>query len=104
MTEQQMTQRARDHWAQWLPEKTAELKAAGRFSEETQAAGKLAAARVAQLLAAGYQEHEAAEVALAEHVLLAPEPGAGLEDWEKEELGEMERQYQEMMKEPPTIS
>lgn len=98
MTEQQMTLRAREHWAQWLPEKTAQLQKTGRFLEETQAAGKLAAARMTQLQAGGYQEHEAAEVALAEYVLLQPEEGAGQEPWEREELDQMEVSYQRSMK------
>jgi hypothetical protein len=41
----------------------------------------------------GYQQHEAEEVARAEFILLPPEPGAGLEDWEAEELAELEAEW-----------
>lgn len=97
MTEQQLTQRAREHWMKWLPAKTAALREAGEFLEATQAAGKLAAARVAELMAMGYQQHEAAEVALAEHVLLKPEPEAVNLPWERTELRQMERAHHKRM-------
>lgn len=45
----------------------------------------------------GYREHEAAEVALKHHILLTPEPPAD-DDWEVLELAELEREYQETMK------
>jgi hypothetical protein len=98
MTEQQMTSKAREHWTKWLPQKTAELMASGEWMEATQAAGKLAAARVQDLTRQGFQAHEAEEVALAEFVLLKPEAEAGMLPWEKAELRQMERQHRQMMK------
>jgi hypothetical protein len=49
--------------------------------------------RALELMAQGYQPHEAEEVVLAEYILLAPEPGAELADWEVEEEAELEREY-----------
>lgn len=97
MTEQELTRKARDHWAKWLPAKTAELKASGMLLETTQAAGKLAAQTVQELMSRGYQEHEAMEVALAKYVLLQPEADASSPDWERAELAQMEREYRQKM-------
>ena len=49
-------------------------------------------------MSVGYQTHEAEEVALPLFILLEPEPGAGQEDWEREELAEPEREYERKMR------
>ena len=68
-------------------------KREGRLNEELQAAANLAQDEIESLMQAGYSVHEAREVALPEFILLPPE-GDGLEDWEREELAEKERDYQ----------
>lgn len=67
---------ARKHWKKWLPKRTAALKAEGEFEASVQVAGRQARERVDELMARGYQLHEAEEVAFAEFILLRPEPGA----------------------------
>lgn len=89
---------ARRHWTKWLPKKVAELKAEGQLEAALQTAGKLAQAKVLELMEQRYQQHEAEEVALAEYVLLRPEAGAGEEPWETEELAKLEREYRRMMR------
>lgn len=92
--------KARKHWTKWLPAKVAELKASGELEQALQTAGKLAHARVVELMQQGYQQHEAEEVALAEFVLLPPEHEATSPQWEREELDALEREYRRMMREP----
>lgn len=89
---------ARAHWATYLPAKTAELKAQGTLNEEAQAAATLAQREIDDLMNQGFQEHEAAEVALPRYVLLPPEAGAGLEPRERQELEAMERRFQREMR------
>jgi hypothetical protein len=89
---------ARRHWTKWLPKKVAELRDQGQLEATLQAAGKLAQAKVLELMEQRYQQHEAEEVALAEYVLLPPERGAGAESWETEELAKLEREYRQMMR------
>lgn len=84
---------ARKHWATWLPNKTAELKASGDWMGETVAAGQLAQNQVSELMQQGQQKHEAEETALNQYVLLTPEP-PGEDDWEAKELAEMEAEFQ----------
>lgn len=98
MSVMELTALARKHWKKWLPEKTAELRANGTFNEETQGAATLAQAEIETLMKAGYQEHEAREVALPMFVLLPPEEE---DDEQAQELAEMEREYQ---KNPPPVS
>jgi uncharacterized protein with PhoU and TrkA domain len=88
--------KARHHWATWLPEKTEYLKARGEWEEASQSAAKAAAAQIAQLMAIGYREHEAMEVAMKNHILLTPEPEPE-DDWEARELAELEAAYQDKM-------
>jgi hypothetical protein len=71
---------ARKHWSRWLPEKTAQLKAEKQFGEATLIAALLAQQEISELIAQGYQEHEAAEVARSLYILLQPEPDAVQED------------------------
>ena len=86
---------ARKHWEKWLPEKVRDLRAEGKLDEALHGAASLAQAEIDHLMRyQGYQEHEAREVALPLFILLEPESDAGLEDWEREELAEKEREYQ----------
>ena len=87
------SQQARRHWTQFLPTKVKELRQAGKLEASLQAVGHQAQARVTDLMAQGYRQHEAEEVARSELVMLPPEPGAGLADWERKELAMLERQY-----------
>lgn len=90
---------ARRHWTEWLPEKVAALKEAGKLESELQAVAKMAMQRAQELMAMGYRVHEAEEVVLAEYILLKPEPGAELADWEVEENERLEQEYREQMRE-----
>lgn len=99
MSYHDLAKRARKHWAEWLPEKTAELKAQGTFSAATQAAAVMAEEEIDRLMSMGYQAHEAQEVALKMFILLDPEPQE--EDEQDRELAEREAEYQKMMREPP---
>ena len=98
MSAQTYQAKARQHWTKWLPNKVAELTAEGQLEAALQTAGKLAQARVLDLMEQRYQQHEAEEVALSEYILLPPEGGAGAEPWETEELARLEREYQSMMR------
>ena len=70
---QALAVKAQKHWAKYLPEKTRELKAEGRFETESLAAAKLAMAEIESLQKQGFQAHEAEEVALPMFILLRPE-------------------------------
>lgn len=94
-----LAETARQHWERWLPEKTAELKANGEFAEAIQGAAALAQKEISDLMAQGYPEHAAMEVALKDYILLTPEPDP--DDWESRELAEKEAAYQDMMREAP---
>jgi hypothetical protein len=89
--------KARKHWEEWLPNKTAELKAARLFGSAIQIAARRAQEEIADLMAQGYQEHEAAEMVLPKFILLKPEPEPD-DDWAAIESAERERKYQEMMR------
>ena len=69
--------KARKHWEEWLPEKTQDLKEVGEFKAATRIAARRAQAEIVDLMARGYQEHEAEEVVLPKHILLEPEPLPG---------------------------
>ena len=88
----------RKHWSKWLPKRVAALKAAGEWEGALQVRANQTRARVDELMAQGYQLHEAEEVALTELVLLKPEPEANLEPWERAELMASERAYRARMK------
>jgi hypothetical protein len=93
---QALAHQAREHWAEWLPSRTAELEKQGRFSMETLKAAQRAQAQIRRLMQQGYQAHEAEEVALREHILLPPEEGVdGLDEELRAELEEMEKDYLE---------
>lgn len=91
--------KARQHWEEWLPNKTAELKLDGAWMEASEAAAQQALDLIAQLVTQGYRAHEAEEVALKQYILLTPEPPPE-DDWQEIELAEKERAYQDMMQEP----
>jgi hypothetical protein len=67
---------AQKHWVTWLPLKVARLRAEGALESTLQVVGRQTQAQVVSLMKRGYQQHEAEEVALAEHVLLPPEEAA----------------------------
>lgn len=89
--------KARKHWAKWLPEKTAQLKASGDLEAALQMAANLCRAEVDNLMAQGFQQHEAEEVALPQFALLKPETKANLEPWERAELAESEKRFRKLM-------
>lgn len=90
--------KARKHWEKWRPKEVARLRAEGTLEETLQAAAAKAHQTVLDLMQEGYQLHEAEEVALRDHVLLAPEKEAEMEPWEREESAQMEREYRKKMR------
>ena len=88
---------ARKHWAKWLPKKVAQHKADGDLGEAIQGAAIRAEREIEDLMAQGYQRHEAEDVALPMFILLKPEPEANEEPWERRELAAQERQYRKAM-------
>lgn len=90
--------KARKHWTEWLPEKVAALKAAGELDAALQVAANAARARVDELMAQGYQLHEAEEVALPEFVLLKPEPKARETPEQRAELAAREKTHRKLMR------
>jgi hypothetical protein len=85
---------ARKHWKTHLPDKVKELQAEGMLDAAINGAANLAQSEIETLMKAGYQEHEAREVALPMFILLRPEYH---EDEQDRELAEKERAYQRMM-------
>ncbi|MCW2283985.1 hypothetical protein M2323_001598 [Rhodoblastus acidophilus] len=61
------------HWKKWLPKMTKELREAGTLNERAQKASRGAAEQVADLMARGFQKHEAEEMVLPDLILLPPE-------------------------------
>lgn len=94
MSVQAYAAKARQHWAKWLPKKTAALKASGTLDQEIQAVAKQAQQQVLGLMQQGFRQHEAEEVALHELILLPPETDAAMEPWERKELASLESEYQ----------
>lgn len=94
-----LAQKARHHWATWLPNKTEQLQADGEWIEATQAAAVQAHRLIVDLQQSGYQASEAEEIALNRYILLPAEP-APETDWEAQELAEMEAAYQNKMRDP----
>ena len=70
----QLASRAMQHWAEFLPEKTADLKEAGTFEMRAKQAAERAMAEIQALVSGGMPEDEAEEMVLPEYVLLKPEP------------------------------
>src|SRR6476660_7893590 len=66
--------KVRKHWEEWLPDKTQGLKEVGEFKAVTRAEARRAQAEIADLMAKGYQEHEAEEVVLPKRIFLETEP------------------------------
>lgn len=90
---------ANKHWKEWLPNKVKELKREGKLNEALQGSANLAQDQISHLMQQGYPDWAAREVALKQFILLPPEDD-GLDDWEREEIAEMEREYQ---KNPPVV-
>lgn len=97
MSAQRYAAMARKHWTTWLPKKVADLKATGELEQAIQAAGKSAAREVLDLMQQGFQQHEAEEVALSQHIILKPEPDANKEQWELDEEAALEKRSRELM-------
>ena len=93
MNQQTLASKIRKHWTEYLPQKTAALKAAGEWDEAVQGAALAAKRLILDLQSQGYQAHEAEEVALHQFVLLPPESPEE-DDWEAKELAQMETDYQ----------
>ena len=70
----QLASRAMQHWAEFLPEKTADLKEAGTFEMRAKQAAERAMAEIQALMRSGVPEDEAEEMVLPEYILLRPEP------------------------------
>ena len=68
----QLESKARHHWAKWLPEKVASLKAEGVLEIALRNAATMAQDRILSLMETGYRVTEAEEVALSEYILLPP--------------------------------
>src|SRR5258708_27449098 len=64
MSVHELTTLARKHWKAHLPDKVKELQAEGTLEAAINGAANLAQSEIETLMKAGYQEHEAREVAL----------------------------------------
>ena len=74
MDREMLATKAQKHWEMWLPKKTKKLKETGRFVTAVQTAALRAYAEIARLVARGYQEREAFDIALPKYICLKPEP------------------------------
>ena len=92
----QMESMARKHMIQYRPQQTAMLRAEGLLTEHCHGMARLAHETQRRLMSQNYRQSEAEEVALL-GILVAPEPDADMEDWEREELAQKEADYQKMM-------
>lgn len=99
MTIATLEAQARQHWTEYLPQKTADLRSTDQFQEAVRTAAVRAQQLIEELMEQGAKLHEAEEVALHRFILLPPE-AASERDWEAEELAEIEARYQETMREP----
>jgi Holliday junction resolvasome RuvABC DNA-binding subunit len=95
MNVQTMTTLAIKHWTKWLPKKAEQLAQEGMLEASAAQAAQAAMQEIRSLMKLGYREDEAQEKALPEFILLAPEADALLEEWERDELDELENQYQQ---------
>ena len=71
---EQLASQAMKHWAEFLPEKTADLKEAGTFEFRAKQAAERAVKEIQDLVQRGVAEDEAEEMVLPEYILLRPEP------------------------------
>jgi hypothetical protein len=69
----QYTTKALNHWKKRLPNMVKEMREDGTLNEQAQKASMEASRQVAELMAKGYQQHEAEEIVLPELILLPPE-------------------------------
>ena len=76
----QYTKMALEHWREWRPRAYKEMQEAGTLNKRAQDASKAAAKQVADLMAAGAQQHEAEEIVLPQYILLLPEEREDEED------------------------
>jgi hypothetical protein len=67
----QYTEMALHHWKEWRPRAYRELEESGTLLAAAQTASAEAARQVADLMAGGFQKHEAEEMVLRETILLA---------------------------------
>lgn len=98
MVNQQYVSMARKHWTEWLPQKTAALKASGELEAALQMAANQCRSEVDGLRAQGFQQHEAEEVALPQFILLKPEPEASTTPAQRKELAAKEAEFQRTMR------
>ena len=97
MTTEELVGTIRQYWINWLPEKVKDLRSEGTLEESIRARASLAHQRWAELVARGYQDHEADEVVLAEYVYLEkPEDGADADPELDAELEEIRAENREM--------
>lgn len=94
MSSTSLEAKIRRHWTTYLPAKVRALKAESRLSDEILANARLAEAEIETLMKAGYQYHEAEEVALRTIVYVRPEPGAGIPPDQRAESEQLEAEYQ----------
>lgn len=71
------------HWREWRPKMAAELEAANRLYHDALKAAEKVQKGIKELVAGGYQHHEAEEIMLKRYILLPPE---------QEVIDEMERE------------
>lgn len=93
MSKQTFASKIRRNLTQWHPKLAQELRESGQLEAAVQARAKQAQERMLELMQQGYRDHEAEEVVNSEIVNRAPEPGADLEPWERDELAKLEAQY-----------
>ena len=68
-----LSARAIRHWAEFLPQKTADLKEAGTLEMRANQAAERAQAEIAALVQQGVPQTQAEELVLPEYVTLPPE-------------------------------
>ena len=95
MSIQALIARTRRHWEKWLPKKAKQLKATHQCEIATQDAATNAQQEIVGLMADGFQEHEAEEVALPKYILPQPEERAVDTPRQRRELASLDRAYRE---------
>lgn len=73
MSVEVLTTKAMRHWAEFLPQRTADLKEAGTFEMRARQAAEEATKEIQILMRHGMNEKEAKEMVLPEYILLPPE-------------------------------
>lgn len=94
---QELKEKAREHWMNFLPSKWAELVDEDRVDQALTEAATAAEKAIRQWMAKGARLDEAEEMVLPSLIYLPPEKGAtGLDKESQAESDQMEAQYQEM--------